>query len=53
VIPPERVFLGVPLLRIPDTEGHSIVVPRDRAPDTPWYAQITTDRPVSVCSLGG
>jgi hypothetical protein len=53
VIPPERVFLGVPLLRIPDAEGQSIVVPRDRAPDTPWYAQITTDQPVVVCSLGG
>jgi hypothetical protein len=53
VIPPQRVFLGVPLLRIPGAKGRSIVVPRDRAPDIPWYAQITTDRPVAVCSLGG
>jgi hypothetical protein len=52
VAPPDRVFLGVPLLRIPDAQGHSIVVPRDRAPDIPWYAQITTDQPVSACSLG-
>jgi hypothetical protein len=53
VIPPDRVFIRVPLLSIPDTRGRSIVVPRDRAPDIPWYAQITIDRPVAICTLRG
>lgn len=53
VIPPERVFIGVPRLDVPDTRGTSIVVPPDRAPNIPWYAQITAGRPVEVCALGG
>jgi hypothetical protein len=51
VSPPSRDFIGVPLLRIPDTTGSSVVIPIDRAPNIPWYANITADRPVEICTL--
>jgi hypothetical protein len=47
-----RTFIKPTVLRPPDATGSSIVIPADKAPEIPWYAQITTDRWTELCALG-
>lgn len=47
-----HVFIKPTVLRPPDEMGSSIVIPADRAPNIPWYVQISTSRPTEICSLG-
>jgi hypothetical protein len=47
-----RDFIRPTVLRPQEGTGGSIVIPADRAPNIPWYAQITADRPTEICALG-
>ncbi len=47
-----RDFIKPTVVRPPDGSGSSIVIPADRAPGIPWYAQITADRATEICALG-
>jgi hypothetical protein len=47
-----RDFIKPAVLRPPDATGTSLVIPRDRAPSAPWYAQLTTDQLLEACAIG-
>jgi hypothetical protein len=47
-----RDFIRPTVLRPPDETGSSLIIPADKAPNIPWYAQITADRSTEVCALG-
>jgi hypothetical protein len=53
VIPPDRDFIKPTVLRPSEEKGSSLAIPSDDASNIPWYALVTSDRPVEICSLGG